>query len=254
MNAALQVKGITKLFGALRAVDDVSLQIAPGERRAILGTNGAGKTTLFNLIAGDEFPTQGSIRLFGQDVSALPAFRRTRLGISRTYQSSRVLRGLSVRDNLFLAVRGVQSHRFSLVMPGAGDRHRLRAMELAETVRLSPRLDIVAGELSHGEQRQLEIGMALAGEPRVMLLDEPAAGLSPAERPELTRLLRQLPAEVTIVLIEHDMDVALAVADRVSVMNEGSLIFEGSPQQTSASPLVQSLYLGTIGRDDVEHH
>ncbi|MGD9945428.1 MAG: ABC transporter ATP-binding protein [Burkholderiaceae bacterium] len=254
MSAALQVSKVTRSFGALRAVSDVSLQIAPGERRAILGTNGAGKTTLFNLIAGDLPPTSGTIRLLDRDVSTLPAFQRARLGISRTYQASRVLRGLPVRDNLFLAVRGVQPHRFSLSRPRANDKHRQRAEQLAEQVGLTARFDTAAGELSHGEQRQLEIGMALAGEPRVMLLDEPAAGLSPTERPALTQLLRRLPAQMTIVLIEHDMDVALSVADRVSVMNEGALIFEGSPGETSASPLVQSLYLGTLGREDAAHH
>lgn len=244
MTPALQVDAVTKAFGALVAVRDISLTIEPGERRAILGTNGAGKTTLFNVIAGDFSPTHGSIRFFGTDVAHLPAYKRTRLGISRTYQASRVLNGLSVLDNLYLAVRGVEPYRSSLRIPRANDLYRVRSRELAAKVGLSHRIELVASELSHGEQRQLEIGMALAGNPRLLLLDEPAAGLSPLERPVLSAMLRALPQEVTVILIEHDMDVALQVADRVSVMHEGSVVFEGSPVETAASDLVQFIYLG----------
>jgi branched-chain amino acid transport system ATP-binding protein len=248
MNPALQVDGVTKAFGALVAVRDVSLTVQPGERRAILGTNGAGKTTLFNVIAGDFLPTHGSLRLFGTGVTHLPAYRRTRLGISRTYQASRVLSGLSVLDNLYLAVRGVERHRFSLRLPRPDDAYRVRSREFAAKVGLSDRTELMASELSHGEQRQLEIGMALAGKPRLLLLDEPAAGLSPLERPVLSTMLRALPHDVTVILIEHDMDVALQVADRVSVMHEGSVVFEGSPAETAASELVQSIYLGKKAR------
>lgn len=244
MTAALVVSGVTKAFGALVAVRDVSLWIEPGERRAILGTNGAGKTTLFNVIAGDFPPTQGSLQFFGTDITRLPAYQRTRLGITRTYQASRVLSNLSVLDNLYLAVRGVERFRFSLRLPRADDAFRPRSREIAAKVGLSDRLDLMASELSHGEQRELEIGMALAGRPRLLLLDEPAAGLSPLERPALAAMLRTLPADVTVVLIEHDMDVALQVADRVTVMHEGAVVFEGSPRETAASQLVQSIYLG----------
>lgn len=245
MTPALSVSGVTKAFGALVAVRDVSLTVQPGERRAILGTNGAGKTTLFNLVAGDFPPNQGSIRLFGEDITRLPAFSRTRKGISRTYQSSRVLKGLSVLENLYLAVRGVAPFRFSLRLPREDDAFRVRSREVAATVGLSARIDLMADELSHGEQRQLEIGMALAAKPRVLLLDEPAAGLSPVERPALCAMLRDLPTDVTVILIEHDMDVALQVADHVTVMHEGAVLFEGSPRETATSPLVQSIYLGT---------
>ncbi len=244
---ALGISGVTKAFGALVAVRDVSFKIEPGERRAILGTNGAGKTSLFNVIAGDFPPTRGTLQFFGADITRLPAYRRTRLGISRTYQASRVLSNLSVLDNLYLAVRGVERFRFSLRMPRASDIERLLSQELAEKVGLSDHADRLASELSHGEQRELEIGMALAGRPRLLLLDEPAAGLSPLERPALVSTLRTLPKDVTVVLIEHDMDVALQVADRVTVMHEGAVVFEGSPQETAASPLVQSIYLGSMG-------
>lgn len=244
---ALRAEALTKSFGALVAVRDVSLTVAAGERRAILGTNGAGKTTLFNLIAGDFPPTKGSIGFFGQPISDLPAFRRTRLGISRTYQTSRVLSGLSVLDNLYLAVRGVRPWRFSLRPRSDSDEPMRFAREMARAVRLTDRLEWQANELSHGEQRQLEIGMALAARPRLLLLDEPAAGLSPLERPVLTAMLRELPRDVTVVLIEHDMDVALQVADRVTVMHEGAVVFEGSSAETAASPLVQTIYLGKAG-------
>lgn len=254
MTPALVVDGLTKAFGALVAVRDVSLAVNPGERRAIIGTNGAGKTTLFNLIAGDFRPTHGSLRVFGESIAQVPAYRRTRLGISRTYQTSRVLNGLTVLENLYLAVRGVQPYRFSIRWPKASDEHRVRSVELAGRVGLEARVNVMASELSHGEQRQLEIGMALAGRPKLLLLDEPAAGLSPVERPKLTEMLRRLPAEVTVVLIEHDMDVALQVADRVAVMHDGALVFEGSPRDTAASPLVQSLYLGSIRRDHAAAH
>jgi len=250
VSAALELSHLGKSFGALMAVRDVSLEIAEGERRVILGTNGAGKSTLFNLIAGDIAPSSGSMRYFGQDITRLPSYRRSRIGVSRTYQSSRVLRGLTVLDNLYVAVRGVQQNRFSVVPSRKGDTHIARARELAGEVGLAGRTSVLANELSHGEQRQLDIGMALAGAPRLLLLDEPAAGLSPAERPQLTSMLRELPRSMTVVLIEHDMDVALQVADRVTVMNEGAVVFEGSSQETAQSALVQALYLGTMGRDD----
>jgi len=239
-----------KSFGALTAVRDVCMQIPEGERRVVLGTNGAGKSTLFNLIAGDIAPSTGSMIFFGQDITTIPSYRRSRGGVSRTYQSSRLLRGLTVLDNLYIAIRGVRPNRFSLWPAIADSSTRCRARELANEIGLKDRVDAVANELSHGEQRQLDIGMALAGAPRLLLLDEPAAGLSPAERPQLTAMLRALPRTMTVVLIEHDMDVALPVADRVTVMNEGAVVFEGSPQETARSALVQALYLGNTERED----
>ena len=247
MSAALEVGSVTKSFGALVAVRDVSLTLAPGERRAILGTNGAGKTTLFNVIAGDFAPTRGTLAFFGRDITRLPAYQRTRLGISRTYQASRVLSNLSVLDNLYLALRGVRAQRFSLRLPRESDELRARSRALAADAGLAAQLHLAASELSHGQQRQLEIAMALAAAPRLLLLDEPAAGLSPTERPALTATLRGLPAEVTVVLIEHDVEVALQVADRVSVMHEGAVVWEGTPAAAAASELVQSIYLGTSG-------
>ena len=245
----LHVEDLRKSYGGLAALKGVDLTLDAGDFLCLFGPNGAGKSTLFNLVAGDFRPSSGTLELFGQDVTPLPAFQRTRLGISRTYQTSRVLSGLSVLDNLYLAVRGVQSRRFSVRLPRETDACRMRSRALAASVGLATRVDALANELSHGEQRQLEIGMALAGEPRLLLLDEPAAGLSPAERPMLTRMLRELPRDMTMVLIEHDMQVALQVADRVTVMNEGAVVFDGSPQEAAASPLVELLYLGKAGRD-----
>jgi branched-chain amino acid transport system ATP-binding protein len=235
---------VGRRFGALQALHDVSMEVPAGERRAILGPNGAGKTTLFNVVAGDFLPTSGSIELFGTDVTTLPPYARTRLGVCRTYQTSQLFMGLTVAQSLFLAVRGVQKGRFGIRRPPADDPGRLRAAEIAETVGLTSDLAAPVGSLSHGQQRQLEVGMALAGSPRLLMLDEPAAGLSRAERISLTDLLRRLPRTMTVVLVEHDMDVALAVADRVTVMAEGTPIVEGKPDEIQDNRTVQDIYLG----------
>jgi branched-chain amino acid transport system ATP-binding protein len=245
---ALLLEGVERRFGALCALRNVNLAVAPRERRAILGTNGAGKTTLFNAIAGDFPPTKGRVRLFGADVTSLPSHARIRRGLSRTYQNSLLFAGLSVADNLYLAARGVRPNRFSLRKPGLGDAYRARADEIARMIRLDTVMDRLVSDLSHGQQRQLELGMALAGEPRLMLLDEPAAGLSPLERHELIHLLRSLSGGLTLVLIEHDMDVALQIAERVSVMQHGEIIVEGTPAEIADSEMVHEIYLGRHGR------
>ncbi|MGZ4568959.1 MAG: ABC transporter ATP-binding protein, partial [Blastococcus sp.] len=187
--SVLRVTGLTRRFGGVVAVREVDLDIAPGERRAVLGPNGAGKSSLFNLIAGADTPTSGTVELFGTDVTALGARRRTRMGLSRTFQTSRLLTGLSVEDNLYVAAIGVAGGRFRLVRTGRDADARRRAATVAESVGMTSRLGTLAGDLSHGEQRQLEIGLALIAEPRMLLLDEPAAGLSRAERQLLTTLL-----------------------------------------------------------------
>ncbi len=250
MSVILQAEKVCATFGLLRAVRDVSLQVSAGERLSILGTNGAGKSTLFNLVAGDILATSGSIHFHGRPIHGLSAPARTRLGISRSYQTSRVLHGLTVLDNMFLAVQGVKRGRFSLRAPGPDHPFRHEARATLARVGLSGLDDELAGNLSHGEQRQLEIAMALASRPELLLLDEPAAGLSPSERPALVSLLMSLPRDVTMILIEHDMDVALQVADRVIVMHEGEIVFTGTPGETAASSLVRSLYLGYAGDND----
>ncbi len=243
-DAILRVQGVSRRFGGVHAVRDVNLDVRAGERRAVLGANGAGKSTLFNLIAGADNPTSGRIELFDRDVTLLGARQRTRMGLSRTFQTSRLLGGLSVADNLYLAAVGVDGGRFRLVRTGRDRAARERGAEAAASIGLSGRLSTLAGDLSHGERRQLEIGLALVAQPRLLLLDEPAAGLSRSERQLLTSLLLDLDRDVTVLLIEHDMDVALTVAEFVTMMHEGAVIVEGTPEEIRADQRVHDLYLG----------
>ena len=241
---ALTLEGVTRAFGALRAVDEVSFSVAAGQRYAVLGSNGAGKTTLFNTITGDFPPTAGRIRFFGEDITDMPPHERIRKGLRRTYQSSLLFRELTVRDNLFLAVRGVANGRFSLRRPGPGHASTQATAELLERARLAHIADEPVANLAHGQQRQLEIGMALAGAPRLILFDEPAAGLSPAERRELVALLRDLPAHMSFVLIEHDLDIALRVSEKVTVMHNGRVLRTGTPSEIENDGQVQAIYMG----------
>jgi branched-chain amino acid transport system ATP-binding protein len=242
---ALTLSGVTRSFGALRAVDDVSLNVAAGQKYAILGSNGAGKTTLFNAVTGDFPPTAGRIHFFGEDITELPPHERIRKGLRRTYQSSLLFRELTVRDNLFLAVRGVANGRFSFLRARAGHASTIATNDLLERTRLSHIADERVANLAHGQQRQLEIGMALAGAPRLILFDEPAAGLSPAERRELVALLSSLPAHMSFVLIEHDLDIALRVVERVTVMHNGRVLKTGSPDEIENDAQVQAIYMGS---------
>jgi branched-chain amino acid transport system ATP-binding protein len=242
----LQLRGVGRRFGGLRAVADVTLAVKPGERRAILGPNGAGKTTLFNVISGEFPPTEGTIELFGRDVTHQPARLRARSGLSRTFQTSKLLLGLSVEDNLYLAVLGARrGHLLPVRLPRLERRLRERARATAEAIGLSDRLGTMVRELSHGERRQLEVGMAQASSPKLMMLDEPAAGLSPAERNRLTTQLMALDPNVTLILIEHDMDVALRVAQWVTMMHDGRVVVEGSPAAIRDNKLVHDLYIGS---------
>jgi branched-chain amino acid transport system ATP-binding protein len=241
----LQLRGIGRRFGGVEAVAEVDLTVGAGERRAILGPNGAGKTTLFNLISGEFPPTSGRVELFGRDVTDAPARSRARMGLSRTFQTSRLFGGLSVEDNLYLAVLGVGAGHLRLINGRADVDMRDRARAMAETVGLTERLETLVAELSHGEQRQLEVGMARVAEPKLMMLDEPAAGLSRAERVNLTERLLNLDPGVTLILIEHDMDVALRVAKWVTMMHDGRVIVEGTPDEIRANERVHALYLGS---------
>ena len=241
---ALVLEGVTRAFGALRAVDEVSLAVAAGQKYAVLGSNGAGKTTLFNAITGDFPPTAGRILFFGEDITALPPHERIRKGLRRTYQSSLLFKELSVRDNLFLAVRGVGNGRFSFWRAGAQHASQRATEDILHRVRLDTLRDELVGNLAHGQQRQLEIGMALAGAPRLILFDEPAAGLSPAERRELVALLRGLPAHMSFVIIEHDLDIALRVVERVTVMHNGRVLKHGTPDEIENDAQVQAIYMG----------
>lgn len=242
---ALTLTGVTRAFGALRAVDDVTLSVTAGQKYAILGSNGAGKTTLFNAITGDFPPTSGRIQFFGEDITMLPPHERIRKGLRRTYQSSLLFRDLTVRDNLFLAVRGVANGRYSFRRAGVRHTSTMATNDLLDRARLSHIADERVANLAHGQQRQLEIGMALAGAPRLILFDEPAAGLSPAERGELVALLRSIPVHMSFVLIEHDLDIALRVVDRVTVMHNGRVLRTGSPTEIENDAQVQAIYMGS---------
>jgi branched-chain amino acid transport system ATP-binding protein len=241
---ALVLESVTRAFGALKAIEDVSFSVAAGERRAVLGANGAGKTTLFNAITGDFPPSAGRVRFFGEDITELPPYERIRRGLRRTYQSSLLFRELSVRDNLFLAVRGIGRGRYSFVRPPASHASRVATQDLLERVRLTQVADELVASLSHGQQRQLEIGMALAGAPRLILFDEPAAGLSPGERRELVLLLTAFPAHMGFILIEHDLDVALRVVERVTIMHNGHVLKHGTPAEIENDAEVQAIYMG----------
>jgi branched-chain amino acid transport system ATP-binding protein len=241
----LRLRGIGRRFGGVHAVSDVDLEVGPGERRAILGPNGAGKTTLFNLISGEFPPSSGTVELFARDVTHEPARKRARMGLSRTFQTSRLFLGLSVVDNLYLAVLGVGDGHLRMVPSKKDGELREKAQAMGEAVGLADRLDSLVMDLSHGEQRQLEVGMARASEPKLMMLDEPAAGLSRAERVRLTDVLLELDPSITLILIEHDMDVALRAARWVTMMHDGRVIVEGTPDEIRANQTVHDLYLGT---------
>ena len=242
--SALELRGVTRMVAALAALIDVTLSVRPGERRAVLGSNGAGKTTLFNCITGDFPPTSGTIRFFGEDITGFPPHERIRRGLRRTYQISLLFARLSVLDNVYLACRGVSRARFSLLRPRRDDTLVQAAEDLVEAVHLSPVKDQKVAELAHGQQRQLEIALALAGAPRFILFDEPAAGLSPAERRDLIAILTGLPDHIGYIIIEHDMDVALRVVERVAMMHNGRIFKEGAPEEIENDPEVQELYLG----------
>ncbi|WP_417241035.1 ABC transporter ATP-binding protein [Celeribacter halophilus] len=246
---ALDARGIGRRFGGFWAVRDINLTVHPGERRAILGPNGAGKTSLFNVLTGDLAASTGTIRLFGEDVTRTPVHKRIRCGLRRTYQHAHLFDGLTVRDTLFLAVAGVRGS-WGQVLPLKRSDERLdEAERLAEVSGVAAFLDRQVSELSHGQKRQLEIGIALAENPKILLLDEPAAGLSPAERPKLSALLMGLPSEVTVVLIEHDMEIALQTSESVSVLYNGQMLAEGTPDAIMQNEEVHKVYIGGANDD-----
>jgi len=241
---ALELEGVGRQFGALVALVDINLRVQGGERRAILGSNGAGKTTLFNAVTGDFPPTTGRIRFFGEDVTTFPVYERIRRGLRRTYQISQLFAGLSVIDSIFVACRGVSRSRLSLMRPGARDATMAQAHAIARSVHLDDILDAPVATLSHGQQRQLEIALALTGAPRFILFDEPAAGLSPTERRDLVAILNALPSHIGYIIIEHDLDVALRVSTYITMMHNGRIFKEGAPNEIENDEEVQAIYLG----------
>jgi branched-chain amino acid transport system ATP-binding protein len=242
---AVECEGVTRRFGGLEAVGGLDLRVAPGERRGIIGPNGAGKTTLFRLISGEMPVTAGRLRLFGRDITHVPCHRRTHLGLGRTFQITNLFPTQTVTDNLVLAVLGLSPSKFSMLRPLRTYREHLARAEAAlETVGLVQRRHELVRNLSHGEQRQVEMALALLGRPRVLLLDEPTAGLSPAESASLTRAIQQLDGAITILLIEHDMDVVFDVVSRVTVLHQGRLFADGPPAEVRRDPRVQKIYFG----------
>ena len=246
--AVLETKNLSKAFGALTAVDGVSLGIEAGTLHSIIGPNGAGKTTLFNLLTGTTPPSSGRILFDGRDITGTPAHRVAHLGLARSFQRTNVFPAFSLLDNVWVAAFACGPSWKGLLWRRA-DRFpevRARALAALADVGLADKADRPVREISHGEQRQLELAIALAATPRVLLLDEPAAGLSPEETRKLVALVRALKRRYTIVLIEHKMDIIMSVSDRISVMHFGSLIAEGTPAEIQRNPEVRRAYLGGV--------
>jgi branched-chain amino acid transport system ATP-binding protein len=242
----LELKDLAKSFGGLRAVRGVSLKILPGERKAIIGPNGAGKTTLFNLITGTLPASSGHVLLYGQDVTRWPSHRRAALGMARTFQVTSLFPKLTVLDNVLLAIKGRRATKFVMWRFLSSYREVYdRAHELLERASFLDRRDTQVRYLSHGEQRQLEIVLGLACEPDILLLDEPAAGLSSGESAEMAKFLQGLDRKMALLLIEHDMDIVFDVADEISVLHFGEILESGSAERIRSSTKVQEIYLGT---------
>jgi branched-chain amino acid transport system ATP-binding protein len=242
----LELKSLSKTFGGLQAVRGVSLKIMPGDRKAIIGPNGAGKTTLFNLISGIFPATSGQVLLFGRDVTHWPSHRRAALGMARTFQVTSLFPKLTVLDNVLLAIKGRRASKFVMwrFLSSYSDIYD-KAYELLQRAVFFDRKDVEVRRLSHGEQRQLEIVLGLAGDPHILLLDEPAAGLSSGESAEMARFLRGLDPQLAILLIEHDMDIVFKVSDDISVLHFGEVLESGPAKRIRASAKVQEIYLGT---------
>jgi branched-chain amino acid transport system ATP-binding protein len=244
--AVLELKDLSKAFGGLRAVRDVSLKIMPGDRKAVIGPNGAGKTTLFNLITGILPVTSGRVLMSGRDVTSWPCHRRTAYGMARTFQVTSLFPRLTVLDNVLLAIKGRRASKYVMWRYLSSYRDVYdKAYELLQRASFLGRKDIEVRYLSHGEQRQLEIVVGLASDPDILLLDEPAAGLSSGESAEMAKFLQGLDRKMAILLIEHDMDVVFGFADDISVLHFGEVLESGSMERIRSSTKVQEIYLGT---------
>lgn len=241
----LEVRNLCKSFGGIKVTQDVSFALEKGERRVILGPNGAGKTTLFNLLAGTLAPTSGDILIDGQTVTGMSVIERARTGVSRSYQKNNLFENLTVRENLMLAASAAQRKSAWLFRDCFHDTQiRDTVEDVAEQVMLSDLLDTPVQAASYGNRRQLEVGIALATRPRILLMDEPTSGVGPSMISGLHQLLHALPKDLTVLIIEHDMDLAFDVADRITVLNFGEVVFEGTPDETRGNPIVRDIYLG----------
>lgn len=245
MTTVLSIENLNKRFGGVNATVDVSLEVTSGELHALIGPNGAGKTTLIAQLSGLLMPDTGSINFNGRDITRAPAHVRAQAGLGRSFQITSVFPALSVLENVALAVQVTQGHSYRFWRPVSRDLRLLEpAAAAVERVGLTAQLHSIASQLSHGERRQLEIAMALAGEPLLLLLDEPMAGMGPEESAAMVSLLSQLKNECTILMVEHDMDVVFALADRVSVLVYGNIIATGNPEQIRTDEHVRHAYLG----------
>lgn len=242
---ALEIEGLSKNFGGLWAIRNVSLDIEEGERRAIIGPNGAGKTTLFHLINGFLSPSSGRLFLFGDEVTHLEVHQRAARGISRTFQVTNLFQKLTLFENILLGVQAIRRARSCFYRRIKSFKEMIHEAEnLLKEWNLWEKKDVPLKNLSYGEQRQIEVMMALATQPRLLLLDEPTAGLSPAETLFMTSIIKSLPHEITIILIEHDMDVAFEIAEKITVLHFGSILAEGPLEQIKGNPKVSEIYLG----------
>lgn len=241
----LVLDGVSKRYGSLTAVDCLSLQVRAGERHALIGPNGAGKSTLFHMVAGALNSSEGSIHFAGRDITRLPEHRRVRLGISQTYQHSSLFDGLTVLENAQVAAQRHLGLGRSVLRRASSPDVMSRVRELLSGVGLESSSDQVAGALSHGRKRQLEVALALATEPTLLLMDEPTAGMSGEESAALIELISALPAGLTLLLVEHDMAVVFSLATRISVLEAGRLLADGTPKEIRGSAAVQEAYLGT---------
>jgi branched-chain amino acid transport system ATP-binding protein len=244
--SCLVLEGLTKEFGGLIAVDHVNLEIKTGERHGIIGPNGAGKTTLFNLICGDLSPTEGKIVHFGQDVTRLRTHKRIALGMSRTFQINNLFPKLTVLQNVLLAAQGLQGTKYVMYRPISSYKSLYdKAKDILEEFQMLDKRDVLVENLSYGDQRQIEVCLALIENPRLLLLDEPTAGLSRAETLTFTSILKKLDPDITILLIEHDMDVAFDLAENITVLQLGKRVASGNKEEIKANKTVQEIYLGT---------
>jgi branched-chain amino acid transport system ATP-binding protein len=244
-NVLLEARNLRKTFGALIATDGVDFDVREGETHAVIGPNGAGKTTFIKQLSGELHPDAGAIRFSGEDITNLPAHRRSRQGLARSFQITSIYREFSALDNVALAVQASAGHSFRFWKTAREDEQLIApALEVLKSIGLEGRKDVPAAELAHGEQRQLEIAMALATKPRLLLLDEPVAGMGTDESARMVKFLATLKGQKTIVLVEHDMDAVFSLADRISVLVYGRIIATGTPAEIRANPEVRSAYLG----------
>ncbi len=242
----LRVEGLTKTFGGVTALNNVSFAIETGERLAIIGPNGAGKTTLFNLLNGQLKATDGRIYLFGQEITNAPTRHRTSLGQGRSFQLSSLFFKLTVLHNILLAIQGTGAPRYQLLRPISAYKHMYnKAQELLESVALWDKREELAQSLSYGEQRRLEISLSIASEPKLLLLDEPSSGLTAAESADIVTMIGNLGPDITVALVAHDMDLVFGMAKRIMVLHYGEIIADGTPQEIQANSRVKEIYMGT---------